>query len=33
LKIREADKIALSPVEEYDRIHTSFFQLGVRHKF
>lgn len=33
LEVEAAAKIALAPVEEYDRIHTSFFQLGVRHKF
>ncbi len=33
LEVEAAAKIALSPVEEYDRVHTTFFQLGVRYKF
>lgn len=33
VEVEAAAKIALSPVEEYDRIHTTFFQLGVRYKF
>jgi hypothetical protein len=33
VEVEAAAKLALSPVEEYDRTHTTFFQLGVRHKF